>query len=131
VGIGERFHSPDRIHFLERQDNVGEFYGSADAFLLPSLYDPFPNVCLEAMACGLPVITTRVTGIAEIVTHGKDALLVDEGQDIQALACAMKELADPAKRQSLSQAARTTAEQFSLERNLQANLALYQSLSCP
>src|SRR5690606_6448696 len=52
LGVGER------VHFLGAVPNVRPLYGAADAFILPSLYDPFPNACAEAFASGLPVFTS-------------------------------------------------------------------------
>jgi UDP-glucose:(heptosyl)LPS alpha-1,3-glucosyltransferase len=48
----------DRVHFAGAQDDVKPWYGMADCFVLPTLYDPFPNAALEAMACGLPLVTS-------------------------------------------------------------------------
>jgi glycosyltransferase involved in cell wall biosynthesis len=56
-----------RVIFAGRQSEIQRFYGAGDLFLLPTAYEPFPNVNLEAMACGLPVVTTDVGGNAEVV----------------------------------------------------------------
>jgi UDP-glucose:(heptosyl)LPS alpha-1,3-glucosyltransferase len=55
------------------QTDVRPFYGAADVFALPTLYDPFPNAALEALACGLPLITTTTCGAAELVTAANGA----------------------------------------------------------
>ena len=57
----------DRVLFLGAQTDVKPFYGAADVFVLPTLYDPFPNAALEALACGLPLVTTTTCGAAELV----------------------------------------------------------------
>lgn len=62
LGLGER------VHFLGGQADVRPWYGAADVFVLPTLYDPFPNAALEALACGLPVLTSPGSGAAELVT---------------------------------------------------------------
>ncbi len=61
-----------RVRFFGAQEDVRPFYGAADLFVLPTRYDPFPNAVLEALACGLPVITTTTCGAAERVgaSHG-------------------------------------------------------------
>lgn len=67
----------DRIHFFGMQRETLQFYQMADGLLLPTLYDPFPNVILEAMACGLPVITSTRCGGAEFITDGQNGYVCD------------------------------------------------------
>ena len=57
--------------------NVREVYGTADALILPTLYDPFPNVCVEALACGLPLLTSHCCGAAEWITEGQNGWVRD------------------------------------------------------
>jgi UDP-glucose:(heptosyl)LPS alpha-1,3-glucosyltransferase len=87
----------ERVVFLGAQDDPKPFYGAADAFVLPSLYDPCPNAALEAMACGLPVITSTKSGAAELVTEF-DAGFVCGSRDSDALAQHMATLTDPGVR---------------------------------
>lgn len=65
-----------RIRFFGAQKNVDDFYRMSDIFVLPTLYDPFSNVTLEAMSYGLPVITTPDNGAAEIIEEGKAGFVV-------------------------------------------------------
>jgi UDP-glucose:(heptosyl)LPS alpha-1,3-glucosyltransferase len=67
----------DRTHFMGAQKNVLDWYGMADALFLPTLYDPFPNVALEAFACGLPVLTSTKSGAAEFVQEGINGHVCD------------------------------------------------------
>lgn len=67
----------DRICFCGMQKETLPFYQAADGLLLPTLYDPFPNVILEAMACGLPVITSRTCGGAEFIEQGTNGFVCD------------------------------------------------------
>ena len=76
-----------RIHFLGVRNNVIPFYHAADSLILPTLYDPFPNVILEAMACGLPVITSFTCGGAEFIVDGKQGFVCD-ALDVPALTAA-------------------------------------------
>jgi len=66
-----------RIHFFGMQHDTLPFYQMADGLLLPTLYDPFPNVILEAMSCGLPVITSTRCGGAEFITQGQNGYVCD------------------------------------------------------
>ena len=66
----------ETITLAGQQDDINPYYGISDVFLLPSLSEGCPNVLLEAMAAGVPVVATAVGGILEVVTSGKDAILV-------------------------------------------------------
>jgi UDP-glucose:(heptosyl)LPS alpha-1,3-glucosyltransferase len=88
LGIGER------VRFLGGQKDVRPYYGAADCFALPTLYDPMPNAALEALACGLPVVTSTTSGAAELIRAGKNGL-VGEARDTDALASHLERLIDP------------------------------------
>jgi len=80
-----------RIHMLGLRDDVPQWLGSAHVFVFPSQTEGLPNALLEAMASGLPVITTDVPGCRDLVTHEKTGLVVPYG-DVGALANAMQQL---------------------------------------
>lgn len=100
----------DRVRFLGPQTNVRPFLAAADAFLLPSWYDPFPNACLEALACGLPVVASTATGTAELIRPGENGAVCQAG-NAEDLLRQMKflrpRLGDPAVRKA---SVATTAE---------------------
>jgi glycosyltransferase involved in cell wall biosynthesis len=81
----------DVVTLAGQQDDVNPYYGIADVFLLPSHSEGCPNVLLEAMAAGVPVVATAVGGISEVVTSGKDAILVKK-HDRAGLASATAQL---------------------------------------
>lgn len=89
--IAKRLHVDQRIRFVGMQRDVIPFYHAADALILPTLYDPFPNVILEAMSCGLPVITSHTCGGAEFITEGQEGFVCD-ALDIPALATAIQQI---------------------------------------
>jgi UDP-glucose:(heptosyl)LPS alpha-1,3-glucosyltransferase len=99
----------ERISFLGPQMDVKPFLGSADVFVLPTIYDPFPNAALEAMACALPVITSTKSGAAELVEEN-DAGLVCPSRDVEALAAHMRTLQNPETRDRLGANARRAVE---------------------
>jgi glycosyltransferase involved in cell wall biosynthesis len=88
------------------QDHILDYYKAADIFVLPSFAEGLPVVLMEAMAMEIPCITTAITGIPELISNGKDGLLVP-ASDVEGLTQAIKELAsDPILRQQLGKAGR-------------------------
>ena len=115
-----------RVHFAGGQQDVRPFYGAADVFVLPTLYDPFPNVALEAMACGLPIITSSKSGVAELIRNGENGYMCD-ALDLRQLVIFMREIASGNLRE-LGKNARKTVENMRLDKMGLELLALYKSL---
>ena len=74
-----------RVLFAGRQSSIARLYGAGDLFVLPTIYEPFPNVNLEAMACGTPVITTATAGGADIIEPGRNGYVIPDAWSVQAL----------------------------------------------
>jgi UDP-glucose:(heptosyl)LPS alpha-1,3-glucosyltransferase len=91
AALARRAGVAHRVTFAGPQQDPKPYYGAADAFVLPTLYDPFPNAILEAMACGLPVVTSDRCGAAELVA-AHDAGTVCGARDICAIAAGMRAL---------------------------------------
>jgi UDP-glucose:(heptosyl)LPS alpha-1,3-glucosyltransferase len=104
--LARRHGVADRVVFAGPQLDPRPYYGAADAFVLPTLYDPFPNAALEAMACALPVITSTKSGAAELVRE-HDAGLVCPALDVPGLASHMRVLLDADQRERFGARART------------------------
>jgi UDP-glucose:(heptosyl)LPS alpha-1,3-glucosyltransferase len=100
----------NRVEFLGKDCDMPPLYQDADVLVHPAIYEPFANVCLEAMACGLPVVTSRINGVSEIIEPGKNGAIVERPEDIEALAAAIKPFLDAATRQAAGVHARKTAE---------------------
>jgi UDP-glucose:(heptosyl)LPS alpha-1,3-glucosyltransferase len=96
-GESRKFSSP-RARFLGVVREMPSLYRAVDIFLLPTIYDPFSNACLEALAAGLPVITTRANGFSEIMESGRHGTIVDRPQDVDAIGAALQFWSDPARR---------------------------------
>lgn len=117
----------ERVHFAGGQKDTRPFYGAADAFVLPTLYDPFPNTVLEAFACGLPVVTSRKSGAAELIRDADNGYVCD-ALDVEQLAAVMEKLTSPSHRQAMGAAALCTVEPLSLEHMSRQLTSLYDSL---
>jgi UDP-glucose:(heptosyl)LPS alpha-1,3-glucosyltransferase len=99
AGRGEPGKFPSsRARFLGLVREMASLYHAADIFLLPTIYDPFSNACLEALAAGRPVITTRANGFCEIMENGKHGSVVEDPADVEALAAAIRFWSDPERR---------------------------------
>ena len=114
--------------FCGYQEHMPPYYGAADIFVLPSYYDPFGNVCLEAMACGLPVITTRETGVSELMAHGKSGFVMDHPGDISTLGNWLEALEDPELRKSMGAEAQEQAAFITIERNVRRTILAYEKV---
>jgi glycosyltransferase involved in cell wall biosynthesis len=126
LGLGEVV----RFEGAVPHDRMPELYASAEIFCLPSLYEGFPLAILEAMAAGLPVVTTRVAGNPEAVADGTHGRLVD-AEDVDGLAQALLDLIedDAGRRRMGSQARRRVEEEFSIERIGVAYRELWEELA--
>jgi UDP-glucose:(heptosyl)LPS alpha-1,3-glucosyltransferase len=114
--------------FCGYQEHMPPFYGAADIFVLPSYYDPFGNVCLEAMACGLPVITTRETGVSELMAHGRSGFVMDHPGEISTLANWLEALEDPELRRSMGAEAQEQVAFLTIERNVERTILAYEKV---
>ena len=100
----------ERVHFLGKQDSVSEILPLADLMLMPSELESFGLAALEAMACRVPAIATRVGGVPELIDDGKNGCLFPVG-DVDGMArCAIDLLSDAERLETMGAAARQTAQ---------------------
>ena len=125
AGRGEerKFNAPN-IQFLGVVSDMPAIYAAADIFILPTFYDPFSNACLEALASGLPVITTRDNGFSEIIEDGVHGSIVDRATNPVALRDAIKFWSDAAARKNARPEIIARASQFDISKNVDRTLAL-------
>ena len=127
-GLARKRGLAARCHFLGAQADVKPYYGAADVLVLPTLYDPFPNVILEAMAAGLPVITSEKCGGAEFIREGENGYSCD-ALDTRRLGRHMNSIIAKAdKLRAMGAAARATVEPYDLQAMSRRLLALYEGL---
>lgn len=119
----------DRVRWLGARSDVESLLAAADALLLPTRYDAFANVCLEAMAAGIPVVTSACNGAAEIL--GAGGCVVSEAENAAGFATALRELENPSTREQAGISARATAERFSWGAHAAALRSLYARIRRP
>jgi len=118
----ERAHRGPGVVFLGPQRDVRLLLAAVDVFILPTVYDPFSNACLEALAMGRPVITTAANGAAEILREGVTGSVAAEPHDVAALAAALRYWAEDGRVAAAAEACRAAAAECSLADNVRRTL---------
>jgi UDP-glucose:(heptosyl)LPS alpha-1,3-glucosyltransferase len=120
LGVG------DRVVFHPPTSKPQDFYRQADFFVLPTKHDPCSLVVLEALAMGLPVISTRLNGATEIMDHGTHGFVLADPLDVDALAGAMRDLCDDDRRAEMSQACLALRPRLAYDHHLDELTAIYE-----
>jgi UDP-glucose:(heptosyl)LPS alpha-1,3-glucosyltransferase len=126
VGDGPHSGEDENIIFAGTSWKIAKFYSAADFFVLPTRHDPCSLVVLEAMAMGLPVISTIFNGACEIMTDGVHGLVLPDPNDVDALAEAMRKMLDVELRSKMSAACLELREALSYERHIDRLIQIYQ-----
>jgi UDP-glucose:(heptosyl)LPS alpha-1,3-glucosyltransferase len=120
LGIG------NSVIFPGNRNYAWKYYAASDVFLLPTLYEAFGLVILEAMASGLPVLTSRTAGAAELVSDGVDGLLINDPRDVAEISAKLVALlSDEGRRRYLGLAARHSALHYSWDRVARKTVEVY------
>jgi len=114
-----------QVYFLGRRADIERFYGAADIFILPTLYDPFANVCLEAMASGVPVITSNNNGASELIKDGVNGYILNQLAASE-LTKKISLLKDKTLRSKMALEARKAAESLTFNAHMTQLLDLYE-----
>ncbi len=125
-GKQRRLGADERVHFLGPRNDVPQLLAAADVFILPTLYDPFSNACLEALAAGLPVITTEANGFAEIIRAGVEGDVVARADDVAALSTALRHWDDPERRAAIRPQLLALGARYTIEENVRQTLELIE-----
>jgi UDP-glucose:(heptosyl)LPS alpha-1,3-glucosyltransferase len=118
----------DRVRFAGEAAAVGPFYSAADGFVLPTAYEAFPLVSLEAAAAGLPLLITRVSGVEELLVDGVNGWFIE--RDAGVIADRLARLAtDAGRRSSMGAAAREVAARFGWQQVIDRYTQHYERLA--
>lgn len=126
--LAEKLGLGTKVVFAGPVQEMERYYGASDILVHPTLYDPFAGVCIEALASGLPVITTKHNGVSEIITDGQEGFIVDDPKNIELLAERIQQLLNKERRRKFSRAARARAEEFSFEHTCQNLVQVYEEV---
>ncbi|MCD6287589.1 MAG: glycosyltransferase [Candidatus Hydrogenedentes bacterium] len=119
----------DRVHFMGFRKDVLDWLAQLDAFAMPSVHEGLPYALLEAMNMGLPVIASRVGGLAEVLEDGVDALLVEPNDENQIAAAVDRIRTDSSLRERLKNNARKKViEKFSIEQMAAKYMEVYDAV---
>jgi glycosyltransferase involved in cell wall biosynthesis len=117
----------DHIHFLGFRQDIPDLLAASDYFVLPSLWEGLPMALVEAMASGLPVLATEVSGSKQVMVHGQTGLLVAPGNVQQLKEAMLRMLSEPDQSKAMAEAAqRRIAANFSSKKQAEEHVALYQ-----
>ncbi len=114
-----------RVIFAGPTQRPAVCYGGADFFVLPTKHDPCSLVVLESLAMGVPVVTTTRNGAAEIMTEGREGLVLSDPEDVSGLAAAMQQLCDDRRRDEMARACLALRPRLSYERHVDTLLEIY------
>ncbi len=118
-----------RILFITDHINICEYYAASDIFVFPTIYEPFGLVIVEAMASGLPAITSRSAGAADFMTDEVDCLLLSDPTDTNDLAAKIGLLLTNVElRKAMGKRARRTAEKLSWDSVAEKTIEVYNSV---
>jgi UDP-glucose:(heptosyl)LPS alpha-1,3-glucosyltransferase len=118
----------EAVHFLGPILDVYGAYAAADFFVLPTRHDPCSLVVLEALAMGLPVISTKRNGACEIMTPGEHGFILDSADDVDGLAVAMRSMCDAANRKRMSEACLALRPKLAYDAHLDTLMRIYQGV---
>ena len=118
----------EEIIFAGATDEPEKYYGAADLFVHPSFYDACSLALLEALASGLPVVTTSSTGASGILSHGEDGWVIESATDREELKAGIRYFLDENTRLRASRQGRIKAERYSRQMNFERVMKVFQLL---
>ncbi len=127
--LAERLGVGDRVVFLGFHDDVRECYWSSDFFVSPTYYDPCSLVVLEALACGLPAITTACNGASELMSHGRQGFVLSTPDATDEMVAALDATADDDRRAALSAEAAELGRAWTFDDHVEALVKVFEEVA--
>jgi UDP-glucose:(heptosyl)LPS alpha-1,3-glucosyltransferase len=129
--LAHRLGVEKHVVFVGHRTDMRSCYFAADFFVHPTFYDTCSLVVLEALACGLPVITTRYGGVSELLGEAREGHVIDDPHDRDKLAWCLKQMFDMGRRSAYAEAARRTAAQWTFEHHYREMLGVFaEAMAC-
>jgi UDP-glucose:(heptosyl)LPS alpha-1,3-glucosyltransferase len=119
----------DTVHLVGFVPQIRQVFWASDFFAMPTYYDPCSLVVFEALACGLPVITTACNGAAEVITEGREGFIIQTPDARAHLADALDRMTDDTGRRTMSAHAARLGREQSFENHMARLLALFEEVS--
>ena len=127
--LAENLGLIDRIHWVPLSREVEKYFACADCFVFPTLYEPYGMVISEAMASGIPVITSRIAGASELIIHRETGWLLEDPWDVNAIADGLRFfLSDLKNAGDIGLRARIAIEPYTWERCASETMDVYQAM---
>jgi UDP-glucose:(heptosyl)LPS alpha-1,3-glucosyltransferase len=124
--MAARLGLKDHVHFLGFYPEIRDAYWSSDFFVQPTYYDPCSLVVLEALACGLPVITTEQNGAGELMTDGQEGFVLTAPGAEAELIAALDRMTDDRSRRAMATAARALGRQQTFDLHVERLVAVFE-----
>lgn len=126
--ITKRLGIKDYVKFIGPYPYMKKFYAAADIFVLPSLYEPFSNACCEAMASGLSVITSKISGVSELIQEGENGFILNDPTDAGEITDKICVLFNSEERIRIGNNARETIERYDMESQVTRITEIYERI---
>jgi UDP-glucose:(heptosyl)LPS alpha-1,3-glucosyltransferase len=129
VELAKKLGIKEKVIFAGHSTNIAEYFAAADIFCFPTLDEPFGLVIIEALASGLPTITSKIAGAAELMQNGKDGLLLDDPTSPNEIATKINLLInDKNLYEQISKEAINTAKKYSWQQIAKRTLEVYKKV---
>jgi UDP-glucose:(heptosyl)LPS alpha-1,3-glucosyltransferase len=127
--LARRLGLAQTVHFLGFYPNVEECYWSSDFFVQPTYYDPCSLVVMEALACGLPVITTAQNGASELLQNGREGYVLSSPDARDELIAALDHMTDEASRRAMSAKARALGRYETFDLHVSRLISVFEEVA--